>query len=63
MQKKRSQDEDREVQDLAVLKRIKRAAKSNEKRADGLKQKDIVIPQCPELDLIDNIIVIYLSRT
>ena len=33
LQKKRSRDEDGEVQDLAVLKRIKRAAEFNEKRA------------------------------
>ena len=33
LQKKRSRDEDGEVQDLAVLKRIKRAAEFDEQRA------------------------------
>ena len=47
LQKKRSRDENREVQNLAVLKRIKRPAESNEKRAARLKQKEIAIPQWP----------------
>ena len=51
-QKKRSRDEDGEVQDLAVLERIKRAAESNEKRAARLKQQEICIPQWPELAII-----------
>ena len=51
--KERSQDEDGEVQDLAVLEEIKRGAESNEKRAATLKQKGIIIPQWPELALID----------
>ena len=33
LQKKRSHDEDGEVQDLAVLKRIKRAVESDEKKS------------------------------
>ena len=53
LQKKRSWDEDGEVQDLAVLKRIKRAAESNgEKRAARLKQQEIFIPQWPALAMI-----------
>ena len=51
-QKKRSRDEDREVQDLAFLKRIKRAAESDEKRAASLKQQEIFISQWPELAII-----------
>ena len=38
LQTKRSRDEDEEVQDLAVLKRIKRAAESIEKRAVRLNE-------------------------
>ena len=41
--KEKVTDEDREVQDLAVLKRIKRTAESNEKRAAKLKQQEIFI--------------------
>ena len=51
LQKKRSWDEEGEVQDLAVLKRIKRAA--NEKRAARLKQQEIFIPQWPDQAIID----------
>ena len=40
-------------QDLAVLKRIRRAAESDEKRAARLKQQEIFIPQWPELAIID----------
>ena len=50
LQKKRSCDEDGEVQDLAVLKRIKRAVESDEKRAARLKQLEIFVP---ELAIID----------
>ena len=50
--KERSVDEDREVQNLAVLKRIKRHAKSDEKRA-RLMQQQIFIPQWPELAIMD----------
>ena len=53
MQKKRSLDKDGEVQDLAVLKRIKRGAESNEKGAARLKQKGIITHQWPELAIID----------
>ena len=45
----RSWDKDGEVQDLAVLKRIKRAAYSDEKRAARLKQQEMFITQWPEL--------------
>ena len=63
---KRLWDEDGAVQDLAVLKRIKRAAESDEKRA-RLKQQEIFIPQWPELAIIArfynyNIIAIHPSR-
>ena len=43
LQKKRSQDEDGEVQDLAVHKQIKRIAECNEKLAAGLKQQELFI--------------------
>ena len=64
LQKKRSRDEDGEVQDLAVLKRIKRAAEFYEKRAARLKQKEIVIPQWPTCNRFKNnyIIATYPSR-
>ena len=53
LQKKRLRDEDGELQDLAVLKRIKRVTELMEKRAARLKQQEIFIPQWPELDIID----------
>ena len=63
-QKKRSLDEDGEVQVLAFLKRIKRGAESDEKRAK-LKQQEIFIPQRPELAIkhyYNCVIGVYPSR-
>ena len=53
LQNNRWRDEDGEVQDLAILKRIKRATEYDGKRAARLKQQEIFIPQWPELAIID----------
>ena len=49
---KRLRNENGEV-DLAVLKRIKRAAEPDEKRAARLKQQEIFTPQWPKLAIVD----------
>ena len=46
-------DKDGEVQYLAVLKRIKRTAESDEKRTASLNQQEIFIPQWHELVVLD----------
>ena len=51
--KKMLRDENGEAQDLDVLKRIKRAAESDEKRTARLKQQEIFISEWPELAIID----------
>ena len=53
LQKNRLLNEDGEVQGLAVLKLIKRAAEADEKRTARLKQQEIFIPLWPILAIID----------